>query len=617
MKNHRVTSRWISLRLVLAVCVLAAPSLAVKLSQADAQSYLEHVKFLASDALEGRGAGTPGLDLAADYIAKQFKAAGLEPAGDNGSFFQAFTVITGARMGGDNHFVTRGGAQGEHGLKAGEDYIPLNFSSDAAASGPLVFAGYGVSASEFDYDDYTHFDVKDKIVVVLRYEPEDLGKEQGFGRRQRRTFHAHLITKAINARNRGAKAVIVVNGKLDGDEKDALLKFGGVAGPDDAGIVMVQVTNAVAAKWFEAAGKSLEAVQTEIDQQKAPVSFAFPESLSVSLEVDIEREQATVRNVLGYLPGASKEYVIIGAHYDHLGLGDQSSLSPSEIGKPHHGADDNASGTAGVIELARLFAARRDALDRGVLFMAFAGEEIGLLGSSQWVKEPTRRLEDAKAMLNMDMIGRIKDSKFYVGGVGTGSTFKNLLEETTKDSGFQVDYSVSGYSASDHTSFVGKQIPVLFFFSGLHGDYHKPSDTWDKINAKDAARLLDLVGETAARLVAASELPQFVKVEGAEHGDAHRSGSGGGGYGPYFGSIPDFAQVETGVKFADVRAGSPADKAGLRAGDILIRFGESPIKNLYDFTYALRAAKIGDIVPVTVLRDGEEVTAPVTLEQRR
>jgi hypothetical protein len=272
-----------------------------------------------------------------------------------------------------------------------------------------------------------------------------------------------------------------------------------------------------------------------------------------------------------------------------------------------------------VIELARLFAARRDGIDRGVLFMAFAGEEIGLLGSSAWVKEPTRPLENAVAMLNMDMIGRIKDSKIYVGGVGTGSTLKALLEKATKDSGFQVDYSVSGYSASDHTSFVSKQIPVLFFFSGLHSDYHKPSDTWDKINAKDAARLLDLVGETASNLISTEELPQFVKVEGSDHGgNPHASGSGGcGGYGPYFGSIPDFGQVETGVKFADVSGGSPADKAGLRAGDILIQFGASPIKNLYDFTYALRAANVGDVVPVTVLRDGKEMKATVTLEQRR
>ncbi len=616
MKNRRTISRWVSLRLLLVLCLLAAPSIAAKLSQADAQSYLEHVKYLASDELKGRGAGMPELDLAAEYVAKQFKAAGLEPAGENGSFFQPFTVTTGARMGNGNHLVTRN-REGERRLRPGEDYIPLNFSSDAAVSGAMVFAGYGVSANEFKYDDYTHFDVKDKIVVVLRYEPEDLGKEQGFGKQRRRTYHAHLITKAINARNRGAKAVILVNGKLDGDEKDELLKFGGVSGPDDAGIVMVQVTNTVAAEWFKAAGKSLEAVQAEIDQHKAPASFALPESLTMSLEVDIEREQATVRNVLGYLPGASKEYLIIGAHYDHLGLGDQSSLAPSQIGEPHHGADDNASGTAGVIELARMFSARRDSLGRGILFMAFAGEEIGLLGSSQWVKEPTRPLENAKAMLNMDMIGRIKDSKIYVGGVGTGSTFKNLLEETTKDSGFQIDYSVSGYSASDHTSFVGKQIPVLFFFSGLHGDYHKPSDTWDKINSKDAARLLDLVGETAGRLASTDELPRFAKVEGSEHGGDARGSGSGGGYGPYFGSIPDFGQVETGVKFADVRAGSPADKGGLRAGDILIRFGESPIKNLYDFTYALRAAKVGDVVPVTVLRDGKEVTAAVTLEQRR
>jgi len=602
----------IHLRVALALFSLVAPALSAELRPADAKSYLDHVKFLASDELKGRGAGTVELERAADYIGEQFRAVGLQPAGENGLFFQPFTVTTGARMGNKNHFTIHHSGNPQR-LKPGEAYIPVNFSSDAAVEGQVVFAGYGVSAGEFEYDDYTHFDVKDKIVVVLRYEPRDLGKDQGFGGR-RRTYHAHLITKAINARNRGAKAVILVNGTLSGDEQDTLLKFGGVAGPDDAGILMVQVKNTVVNGWFEAAGKSLEAVQAEINKQQTPQSFAFPAALRVSLEVDIEREQATVRNVLGYLPGATDEYLIVGAHHDHLGLGDQSSLAPSQIGEPHVGADDNASGTAGVIELARLFAARRDSLERGILFMTFAGEEIGLLGSAHWVNQPTRPLDKAVAMLNMDMIGRIKDEKVYVGGVGTGSTFKPLLEQATKDSGFQVDYSVSGYSASDHTSFVGKQIPVLFFFSGLHGDYHKPSDTWDKINAKDAARLLDMVAQTAGGILSANELPQFAKVEEPAHGGT--ASGGGSGYGPYFGSVPDFAQVE-GVKFADVRPGSPADKAGLRAGDIMIRFGDNPIKNLYDFTYALRARSAGDTVTVVVQRDGAEVSAAVTLEERR
>jgi hypothetical protein len=274
----------IHLRVALVLCSLLAPAFSAELRPANAQSYLEHVKFLASDELQGRGAGTAGQEQAADYIGEQFRAAGLQPAGDNGSFFQPFTVTTGARMGNRNHFTIHN-SQDSRRLDPGADYIPVNFSSDAVVEGPMVFAGYGVSAAEFGYDDYTHFDVKDKIVVVLRYEPSDLGKEQGFGGK-RRTYHAHLITKAINARNRGAKAVIVVNGKLDGDEQDTLLKFGAVAGPDDAGILMVHAKNAVVNGWFEAAGKSLEVVQAEITKEQSPQSFAFPATLRVSLEVE-------------------------------------------------------------------------------------------------------------------------------------------------------------------------------------------------------------------------------------------------------------------------------------------------------------------------------------------
>ncbi len=334
--------------------------------------------------------------------------------------------------------------------------------------------------------------------------------------------------------------------------------------------------------------------------------------MHLSLLIDIETTRATVNNVLAWLPGQSDEYVIVGAHYDHLGRGNFDSLAPSQIGQIHPGADDNASGTAGVLELARLLAPERGQLKRSILFMNFSGEELGLLGSAAWVKHPTRPLEKAVAMLNMDMIGRIKDDKVYIGGVGTGSTFKAVLEQAQKDAPFKIEYSAGGYSSSDHTSFVAKKIPVLFFFSGLHSDYHKPSDTWDKINAPSAARLLDLVENAVVQLANAPDVPAFQVV--AEDKPA---GGGGSGYGPYFGSIPDFGQTENGVKFSDVKPNSPAAKAGLKAGDVLIQFGDKPVKNLYDFTDALRRSKVGDVVEVKVLRDGQTVTASVKLEQRK
>jgi hypothetical protein len=334
------------------------------------------------------------------------------------------------------------------------------------------------------------------------------------------------------------------------------------------------------------------------------------------LKVNIESTRATVNNVLAYLPGKTDECVIIGAHYDHLGRGYYDSLAPSLIGQIHPGADDNASGTAGVLELARLLAPMKGKLQRGILFASFAGEELGLLGSAEWVKEPTLPLDKAVAMLNMDMIGRIKDDKVYIGGVGTGADFKSLLEQEQSKSPFKIGYSAGGYSASDHTSFVAKQIPVLFFFSGLHSDYHKPSDTWDKINAPAAAHLLDFIVDIALKIDSEPQRTAFVTVVEDQSGD-HTSGGGGGGYGPYFGSIPDFGQEENGVKFSDVRPGSPAAKAGFKPGDILVQFGSMPIKNLYDFTDALRRSKVGDVVDVKVMRDGKPITASVKLEQRK
>lgn len=582
-------------------------ALSASAARSDAQHYLSDVKTLSAPSMEGRGDGTKGLTRAANMIEDRFKSLGLEPAGTN-SFFQPFTLITGAELKGDNHLQV-----GRNQLKLNQDFVPFSFSASGTAEGQVVFAGYGASASEFGYDDYDGIDVKDKIVLLLRYEPTDFAVKSG---NNGMTRHAQLITKAINARNHGAKAVVLINGKLGDGEEDLLTRFGSVSGPANSGIILVQAKNAVAEKWFQESGKSLADIQNQISNSSKPASFAFPDSLHLSLRVNVQSLQATVNNVLAYLPGQTDEYVIVGAHYDHLGRGNFDSLAPSQIGQIHPGADDNASGTAGVLELARRFAPLKGQLHRGILFMSFAGEELGLLGSAAWVENPTRPLEKAVAMLNMDMIGRIKDDKIYIGGVGTGSTLQSVLDKAVSESksSFKIEYSPGGYSSSDHMSFVTKRVPVLFFFSGLHSDYHKPSDTWDKINRDGAVRLLDLVEDVSRDLASAPDRPNFITV--VENKPAAASG-GGGGYGPYFGSIPDFGQVENGVRFSDVRPGSPAAKAGLKAGDVLVQFGDKPIKNLYDFTDALRRSKVGDVVEVKVLRGQETVTANVKLEQRR
>ena len=601
--NKRVRALSVPILLLALVRVVVAQSI----GPADPMRYLDDIKSLTEPAMEGRGDGTKGLTRASRMLEKRYHQLGLQPAGTH-SYLQPFTVITGAKLRSDNRTTVENGTHKEN-LKLNQDFVPFSFSSSGSVSAPVVFAGYGASADEFGYDDYAGIDVKDKIVVVLRYEPAgfaDKGGNTGL------TRHAQLITKAINARNHGAKAVVLLNGKLGDGEEDLLTRFGSVSGPENIGIVLVQVKNAVADSWFRVSGKSLADVQGQINHSSKPQSFVFSDQLHIFINVDIETTRATVSNVLAYLPGKTDEYVIIGAHYDHLGRGNYDSLAPSQIGQIHPGADDNASGTAGVLELARLFAPLKGQLQRGILFASFAGEELGLLGSAHWVQAPTLPLDKAVGMLNMDMIGRIKDDKVYIGGVGTGSTLKLTLEQAQARSNFKIEYSQGGYAASDHTSFVTKKIPVLFFFSGLHSDYHKPSDTWEKINPQAAARLVDVVGSTGLQLASAPERPTFIAVV-----EDKPLAASGGGYGPYFGSIPDFGQTENGVKFSDVKPASPAAKAGLKAGDILVQFGDKPIGNLYDFTDALRRSKVGDVVEVTVMRDGKSLKASVKLEQRK
>jgi aminopeptidase YwaD len=603
---------------VLVVAAFAAGAARHTGEQLDPQSYLAHVKFLASETMRGRATGSPELEKAAAYIAKQFKMAGLEPV-EAHSYLQAFPVTTNAKLGPGNRFEYLDGSK-TTALKFEEDFVPFNFSSRAKVSGHVVFAGYGITAREYNYDDYAGVDVKDKLVLVLRHEPQEYDEKSVFAGKIY-TEHSQFFSKVINAKNHGARGVILMNDRANhrGDA-DQLEAFGKTAGPADAGIPFVQIKAEFAERWFSSAGKNLEEISAAIDKDLKPRSFALPDSLSVQETVEVQRLVKTVHNVVGYLPGSTSEYVVIGAHYDHLGLGEQFSLAPSLAGTVHPGADDNASGTAGVIELARLLAAEPKQ-KRGVLFITFAGEELGLLGSSYYVNHPGRPLDKAVAMINMDMIGRAREGKVFIGGAGTGTTLRPMLDEIVPKHKLKVDFSdTTGYGSSDHTSFTTKQVPVLFFFSGLHADYHKPSDTWDKIDAPGTVTLLKLIAEVTNHLRESSDRPQFVRVNALPpaHGADSAAGpsTGGSGYGPYFGSIPDFGDTPGGVKFADVRDGSPAAKAGLRAGDILVEFDSKPIQNLYDFTYALRSRKPGDEVLVKVLRGTERISAIVTLMKR-
>jgi aminopeptidase YwaD len=576
------------------------------------QSYLAHIKFLASTDLKGRLTGTPELNKAADYIAAQFSKARLQAL--RGSYFQDFEVTARTALSNGDTLTLRTAGQSKE-LKQGTDFVPLNLSGNGKASGAIVFAGYGITAPEYHYDDYSRVDVRDRIVLVLRHEPQENDEKSVFAGKNL-TEHHLFSNKIVNAKLHGAKVVLIVNDlPHHTGNNDELSRFEPLMATEDYGILVEHISVKAVNELLAGSEQNLQSIIAAIDRELTPHSFAIQPEVTATVAVDLKQEKRTVHNVVAYRPGQTEEYVILGAHYDHLGLGQENSLAPSQIGKIHPGADDNASGTAGIIELARQ-AAAAGVHRRGFLFLCFAGEEEGLLGSAYYAAHPLKPVSNAVAMINMDMIGRLRDNKLYIGGVATGSTFKSLVGHATEHAGFQIDQSnIGGYGASDHTSFTAKQVPTLFFFSGLHSDYHKPSDTWDKIDSKDAVRVLGEVSEIATALADAADRPQFVRVaENVRSGNA--AASGGGGYGPYFGSIPDFGGPPHGVRFSDVREASPAAKAGLRAGDVLVEFDGKPIDNLYDFTYVLRQHKPGDKVKVKVLRGGAPVVADVILAKR-
>ncbi len=600
-----------------AAIAAAGSNLAAK-PQFTSQEFLDYVKYLAGDELKGRGDGTPELDTAAEYIAAHFRQFGLKPAGDGGTYLQHFTMTVGAKLGPKNSLTYEFGGK-RITLTVKQDFAPFSFSENVTLQAPMVFAGYGITAPEYHYDDYTGIDAMDRIVLVLRHEPQENDEKSVFAGKQF-TTHAEIVNKAINARNHGAIAMILVNdtGNHPG-EPDELVRFGELAGPEEMKIAALQVKAAVADEWLKPSGHTLDELRQAIDKDLSNRSFALDASRPLSLTVDVERVHKQVANVLAELPGQepelAKQCIVVGAHYDHLGLGDRHSLAPRLIGQIHHGADDNASGTAGLLELADGLTRSGWKSARTVVFASFAGEESGVLGSTYYTAHPACPMNASIAMLNMDMIGRISHNRLYVGGLGTSPGFPKLVEEANRANSmgaFELSTSASGYGASDHMSFTVREVPVFFFFSGLHSDYHKPSDTWDKIDAADGARVVSLVASLTESLDQLKEKPQYVRVA-----QPATSAVGGGGYGPYFGSIPDFGQEHGGVKFADVRDGSPARKAGFTAGDVLVEFDGKKIDNLYDFTYALRARKPGDKVVVTVMRGEVKITREVALEVRK
>jgi Peptidase family M28/PDZ domain/PA domain len=584
----------------------------VPLSELSAERYQQHVAFLASDKLKGRGNGSPELEKAADYIATQFRSFGLQPAGDGGTYFQKFDVTIGAEFGAKNALQIGGVSK-----EKDKDFVTIPVSSSGSYDGSVVFVGYGLTSSALQWDDYAGIDVTGKAVLVFRHDPEETNPASRFSKDS--SAPTTFTSKARNARAHGAKAILFITDPNNHvNEADTVGKATEGLEFRDLSILAMHVTRDAVSSLFAQAGKSVQAVQKSIDSDQKPQSFELPGS-RVRVATDVTPIRKTVRNVIASVRGSDSklrnEWIVIGGHYDHLGLGDRNnSMSASDVGKIHHGADDNASGTAGVLELARLIARNKQSFKRSVLLMTFAGEELGLFGSSHFVNHPTVPLASIDVMFNMDMIGRLASRSLNVMGTGTAPEFPSWIEDANKEIGLSLALSNGGHEGSDHLSFDGKHIPTLFFFSGLHSDYHRPTDTSDKIDAKGAIRVLSLVANAAG--LAANAPTKLVYTEVKEE-RSQTAGGGGGAYSTYFGSVPDFRDDLMGVLFADVHTDSPAGKAGLKAGDLLVEFAGEPIKNLYDFTDALGNKKPGDVVPVVVKRNGQSIKVNVTLEVRK
>ncbi|HEX9615043.1 MAG TPA: M28 family peptidase, partial [Bacteroidota bacterium] len=456
----------------------------------------EHIKHLASDELQGREVGSPGADAAAEYIAADFRRSGLQPLGDNGTFFQTFEFVAGVELGKENSASIASDGSAEH-LSPGKDFRPLGFSASGSWSGGMVFAGYGISLPDKGYDDYANLDVAGKAVIVLRFHPDGDNPHSEF------TAVSGMRYKANKAKELGAAALILVTGPSDG-ENDVLMPLAYDQSVGNAGIPAVSMTRKTVDALLSGTGKSVKSFQDEPNSKKKPGSFAIP-NRELHLTVTLDEVRKKSSNVAGFLPGSDdalkEQTVILGAHYDHLGMGGQGSgsLSPDTIAI-HNGADDNASGTAGLLELAEYFGARREQLKRGMLFLAFTGEERGLLGSAYYVKNPVLPLEKSIAMINMDMIGRPQNGKLIVYGMGTSPGFEALVRKHNADSTLDLKLLPDGFGPSDHSSFYGSKIPIFHFFTDLHSDYHKPSDDWNTINYDGMDKVVGVIAAVSADL---------------------------------------------------------------------------------------------------------------------
>jgi Tol biopolymer transport system component len=565
------------------------------------------IEYLASDALEGRMTGTRGAELASKFIAEELKRAGLKPLDQQNSWFQKFEFTSGVRVvTNKNELVITGATMP---LEVEKDFRPLSFTANGSVEAPVVFAGYGlIVPGKEGYDSYSGLDVSNKIVLALRYVPEAVEPK----RRQELNRYAGLRYKAMNARERGARAILFVTGP-NSPNAGALAGLTFDSSLAGSGILAMSISNNVADALLGPAGKNLKDLQTSLDSENPHAEGGFTISnLTLKVSAGVEQIRKTDRNVIGMLPGRSGKFVVVGAHYDHLGFGEAGAMQRAgEEHAIHNGADDNASGVASVLELAAAFGRERKGLNHGIMFAFWSGEEIGLIGSSYFVEHPPVPLSNIIAYVNFDMVGRLKDNHLNAQGIGSAAEWRRLVEKLNVGAGFNLTLQDDPYLPTDATSFYTHNVPVLSLFTGSHDDYHRPTDDAEKINYPGLERIALFSQRLTTELAAGSVLPQYVKVARSDSSSGSRENLRA-----YLGTIPDYTTEVAGVKLSGVRGGSPAEKAGLQGGDVIIEFAGQKITNIYDYTYALDAVKIGQPVEVVVLREAKPLRLHVTPEAR-
>jgi hypothetical protein len=556
---------------------------------------VEHVRFLASDSLEGRRSGTPGGRIASEYVRDRFEAAGLEPAAGDGGFFQEYSFVSEVVPGAENALrISCGGKTFDAAV--GVDFLPLGATANDMAEGPVVFVGYGLKDPQTGRDDYAGLDLDGAVALALAGAPSPPGgpDEAGDGPGD----DVRLRRKAMLAREAGAAALLIA-GTVDGGDLPDRIEYDGT--PVDVGIPFARVSRAIAGRILACGGLTPESAESTPSRALGDAT--------ARVRTDVVRTRSTGRNVLARIPGRDPalrdRFVVVGAHYDHLG----SRTSPDGGVRIFNGADDNASGVAGLLELAAALHAAPPR--RSLLFAAFDGEELGALGSLQFMKAPTVPKDRIDAMINLDMIGRMQDRKLVVSGADTSPAWDELLERAGTGLDLEVRRSAGGFGGSDQTSFYKDGIPVLFFFTGAHDDYHQPTDDWDRIDAEGEALILEYAARCIEGIGNADEPPPFHR---SEAGPRHTGGRSS--LSVYLGTVPDFTYEGEGFAIIGTKAGSPADRAGLLKGDVIVRMDGRDVRNIYDFMGVLGDHSPGDVIDVVVAREGAERTLSVTLGKK-